>query len=92
MDRFEEAALNHAAHAAAKRAQRAEVEATRHRPGTAYSCDARHFGADKRLCPMHKAAPDALRTILELAEARSMSAADRIAAIHFAAKNCLDKA
>jgi hypothetical protein len=36
----------------------------RHKPGTAYSCDARNFGADERLCRLHSAAGqllDALR-------------------------------
>jgi len=37
---------------------RLETSAKRHRVGTVYACDARNYGADKRLCPLHMAAED----------------------------------
>jgi hypothetical protein len=36
----------------------------RHHPGTIYACDASHYGADRRLCPVHAAAPDLLTIVL----------------------------
>lgn len=37
----------------------------RHKPGTAYSCDARRYGADKNLCALHAAAEE-MRAMLAL--------------------------
>lgn len=94
MDRFEEAALNHAAHAEAKARRRAERLATlggRHRPGTIYSCDARCFGADLRLCPIHQHAPGALRTILAITEDQRSPEA-MIEAIRLVVKKTLGEA
>lgn len=92
-DRFEEAAANHAAHAEAKARRRAERLGTlteRHRPGTVYSCDARRFGADLRLCPVHQHAPGALRTILAITEDQRSPEA-MIAAIQLVAKKALEE-
>jgi len=43
----------------------------RHRPGTLFVCDARRFGGDQHLCPLHAAAgalAKALHAIHQLAE------------------------
>jgi hypothetical protein len=48
------------------------AEEPRHKPGTVYACDARNFGADRRLCTLHEAAPEmaeALGWLLPMAEA-----------------------
>ena len=68
MDRFEEAALNHAAHAKARADRLGTMKQNRHKPGTVFVCDARVFGGDFRLCPLHQHAPGALRTILAITE------------------------
>jgi hypothetical protein len=38
----------------------------RHRVGTIYSCDARNFGADRRLCPVHQQAEPMLTLIKDV--------------------------
>jgi hypothetical protein len=35
----------------------------RHKPGTVYACDARRYGADQNLCPLHREA-EAMRDLI----------------------------
>lgn len=42
-------------------------DAPRHKPGTVYSCDARRYGADRNLCPLHAAAPEMVALLQECA-------------------------
>src|SRR5262245_25628665 len=44
----------------------------RHKPGTAYVCDARRFGGDRQLCPLHEAAEDLLEVVAALVSSPAM--------------------
>jgi hypothetical protein len=64
----------------------------RHRPGTLFVCDARRFGGDQHLCPLHAAAESMAVVLDEIHKLAKQSGDTRSMDIAFLARTALTPA